>query len=445
MLLAIPLGVVLLVGSAWFFARPPARWMAAKVYGHRQAEQLVLRAQVFAFDGGRVQTVEVPLRLSLRSTAPGAVTLVREAEASSDGVAAFDVFQGRELSGRLQLRLERRDAPEVLGEGELAAFDERRCDDGPCRVQQRGGVIEGQATGDVEIRVGVLHGVLAVPFEAPLELRVSQHGEPLPRARIGMRAAGGVFSANDGQLQMLSSDPHGVVRSSLLPREHLVELTVMALPEDSSEALTPALLDSLTPPAGVARWYGRLPVVPGASYATVDAGQLVVSSPVPRSRLYVDFFDDGRAVAASSVPLQPRAASWSGRLELPPMLRSLERAHALVSSEPDMQAMALVGWPLGNSVQATFERRMELLVDGVALGQRRRAETSLEVRRGVVALVLLAALLEVLLFWGFGRRLAALTPAHLAGAMLPQRRAWAWGVTALLLLGLTGLAALLLW
>lgn len=444
LVLLMPLLVVVVVGCAWVFVRPPERWTTAKVYGHRMAEQLLIRAQLLSVEHGRVHPLSGPLRLNLRPGGPEVSLMQREAEAGDDGVAAFEVLEGERLREGSWLTLESGDRElQLLVAGSVPAFDEGRCDTGGCGARSVGGIVEGVSRGDLQIQVGVVRGVLAVPHPAQIDVAVARGDGSLSNAHVVLRVNGASFAGQSSKVVVDRTDEAGRVRRWLVPDEHVVELTVLAFPDVPSDELS-ALLDGLEAPRGGGRFYGRLPVVAGASHAEVRNGRLLVASPVPRARLYVDLFEAGRPLLSTTVTLEPEAELWSGQLELPRTLRDLERAHALVSSEPDMQAMALVGWPLGTkTVQSTFERRMELLLDGVAIGQRRQLEHNRRLRVGVVVLVSVAALLEVVLFWVVERRTAARVPMSQLRA--PRRPAWSLLVTSLLLTGFLGLSALLLW
>ena len=176
---------------------------------------------------------------------------------------------------------------------------------------------------------------------------------------------------------------------SLTPRDFAVELTLRAQAQDPSGAILEGT------------WYGLVPVVPGAAWATIEGRSLVVRSPVPRTMAYVDLVAGGKVVQSLNLELHEEngvpTARWPFTSRLTP------ETFAVVSSEPDLQSMALVGWPLHPHPEwaqptATWDARSRLVIDGVAQRRVEVAASRQTLRRQVFAAMGAGVFTELVLF-----------------------------------------------
>lgn len=411
-LLGVPALVVLSVGVGWWSARNLQSFSAARVFISGQASglsnDLHLRVLCLRIQGEREVPEPSCVRVEGATAAPGVAC------SNDAGVVSFNLHADAPRSPRDVVRLVRESDSTLLAEGRVSDFAAS-----PTPVVRRGGEVEGRSDGALEISVGVVQGVLAVPFAGRVRVLVRQAGQPI-EAELTLSATGAIPSE-----RTLTSGVEGAA-IDLTPSDFAVELSITARTRAGN-------LEG--------RWLGMLPVVPGASWATLEGNDLVVRSPIARGTAYVDLIQAGDVVRSLDLPLRVDEAS-AGVASARWPLGSVQpkELFAVVSSEPDFQSMALVGWPLpqGDEVNATWDVRSRLVLDGVA--QNRAAALSAKrLRVGVgFAAVCAGALLEAALFWLLWRRTQA-TAAELSGALETPSRTFRWGLLLCLLFGLLGL------
>jgi hypothetical protein len=433
-LLATPALIVVLVGGAWWFGRQHNSFSAVRVFaGNQAAQMLAVRAVRVRVDGSRESPELGCIRLelgelqgaALPGTQQGAARVAAKQCTNDDGVAAFNVDLAAGLTPSSAFRLLSEENGALLAEGQVRDVSQVRA---ASAVVRKGGVVQGRTEGELEFEVGLEQGVLAVPFPGRVRVGVRYAGKPVA-ARLLLTASGAEV------LHELSTDALGVALVVIEPRDFVVELELTARALDAQGRELSG------------RWFGGLPVVPGASWATIETQQgqdeLVVRSPVARSALYVDWLAQGHVLQSVNVPLVERDGIATGTCPLPAGAGT--ELYAVVSSEPDLQAMALVGWPLRRAtepalVRATWDARAVLVLDGVAQLRQRAAEQGRRLRGWVFTLAALGALLEGVLFW----RLVSRTRSHSTELGLVRRDAvWVWGILLCVALALLGLAALM--
>ncbi len=458
-LLVVPLSVVLAAAAGWFLARTPQASVGARVYGQGVGDRVALRAVVVEQRGSRQLPWVGSIALELRAEASQASPSLRSVvETNSDGVGEFNAELPAPLqSGPLQVRVVAVGDGEPLAEVALAPAAACNADsEAGCAVRsveprkatspvsRRGGAVRGHGQGQLQLEVGVVRGVLAVPFAGEVIVHVTNDGSPVAGAKVWARVSGGRVATQ----QPLTSDDNGRLRFLLWPTDHVVELTLAALtPEGANNQRAESILQDTDVLAGsgagaVGRWYGVLPLVPGAASATLDGGRVRVESPVPRSHLYVDLLESGVLRACFSVELSDPALAAS--VPLPTWVEPTETV-AVVSSEPDMQAMAIVGWPLATDrVRQTYDYRTPLLVDGVRQARERGAARSARMGRAFLAIGVVASVLELVLFAALQLRLPSAGAALAKGVLTPER-SMGWVFALCLLVGLLALASFGLW
>jgi hypothetical protein len=411
-LLVVPALVVLSVGFGWWSARNLQHFSAARVFISGQASELShdlhLRVLCLRSQGER----EVPEPGCVR--VEGATAAPSVACSNDEGVVSFNLHRDAPRSQQDVIRFFREADSTLLAEGRVRDFAVS-----PAPVVRRGGEIEGRRDGALEISVGVVQGVLAVPFAGRVRVLVRHAGQPL-EAELTLSATGAAASE-----RALTSGVEGAV-IDLTPSDFAVELSITARTRVGS-------LEG--------RWLGLLPVVPGASWATLEGNELVVRSPIARGTAYVDLIQAGIVVRSLDLPLQvDEAGAGVASARWPLEAVQPKELFAVVSSEPDFQSMALVGWPLPvkPEVNATWDVRSRLALDGVAQN-RATARSAKRVRVGVgFAAVCVGACVEAALFWLLWRRTNA-AAGELSGALETPSWAWRLGLLLCLLLGLLGL------
>ncbi len=466
-LLAVPALVVAGVGVGWFVLRAPATLCGAQVYGEGVSGRVALRAVLLEESDGRRVPLITPVSLELSDMRGVASVVHLEAHANAEGVVEFnaEVPQfSRGTQPRLSLRSTGDDEAEPLAQLVLDRVGD--CSPTPCagvRVPaseestvRRGGFVDGEARGEIGLSVGLVQGVLAVPFPGSVVVAATLDEQPLEGARLWIRAGGAEVSAE----QPLVTDASGLARLTLTPRGHVVELVLAMLGAageaqqarsvlESASALSSLAAESL--PAG--RWYGVLPVVPGAAVAQIEGGRLRVQSPISRPRLYVDLLERAATEAPEMVArpsvlwrysVELEREGMSGLVPLPKDL-TVQDAFAVVSSEADMRAMALVGWPLSDAgVHQTYDYRAPLMVDGLAQARERAQLAGRRLRRGIVVFGVTGSVLELGLFLALQLCLpSGVLPGSERSVRLGFRLGWVFALC--LMLGLLALGTFALW
>lgn len=450
-LIVIPVLTVVVVAATWIAAHSTQALLGARAYGTRSESALHLRVVATRVEDDQSQPItdEVTARVwsaDQRETPSATFT----ASPGDDGVAVLSGALSPATSGTLFVELSITRTGEHLGEGEVQAASGIQAASGvPPTLGRRGGWLEGKVDGPLSLRVGLVQGVVAVPFPASLVVEVRRDGAPVVGHWVSPPGVQG------GKINEVASitDEDGYARFTVIPEQHVIELSVVI----------PGPIEA---PVEVSSWFGHLPVVAGALHGEIREGRLWVSSPIERSWAYVDFYSAAEPEQApnardhttvdASAPLQTWATNvrlrrdndwFTGFVDLPDAARV--PGFAVTSSEPDLQSMALVGWPVGVTLPTpTLDVRSPLLFDG--LERARRAVTA---RRHAVKgygslAALLGALCEgacLLLLGRATRRSDALRSAADATHWVPEQRGralfgWAGACVVLALLALSALS-----
>jgi hypothetical protein len=395
LLFALPAIAVGIVLWAVLTAGAPGPVSGIQVLGgpSRAGPELSLLLRALTSDGGRAR----PL---------GAVgLLVRVQNAGSEHVwsGVTDSTGHAELwldlgapSSDPSLRVESTQTGEPLAEGALV-LDASSWQRG---VRRQGGWLPGRTGGELLLRVAPEQGVLAVPFEAALVVRVTTRAPRDPSAessladpsdREGTPLAGARFiveceGCEGPAAPQFLTDSRGEVRVQVVPREHAVALRLRAEAPRDGEG-----------PARSGTWYGALPVVPGALSATLSEGRLTVRAPTERDLAFLSVVTETARLSGAIVSLLPLGDGGArGAIDLSPRLRAAierEPTWVVVSSEDDKRSPGVVGWPVPRNVHEpgrllphrTFDAPDRLLVDGLqqrlaedgALRQKRRQRAAL--------------------------------------------------------------------
>jgi hypothetical protein len=226
----------------------------------------------------------------------------------------------------------------------------------------------------------------------------------------------------------LSTDVTGSALFELTPRDFAVELMLRAQATE---------IDGTTLQG---TWNGLLPVVPGAAWAVLEGKELVVRTPVARTTAYVDLVAAGKVIESLNLELQDQGGVSTARW--PFTLRPGPDLFAVVSSEPDLQSMALVGWPLHPSAKraqptATWDARSSLVIDGVAQQRAKATASRQKLRRVTFGALGLGVLTEIVLLTPLLKRTK--TPDALGSN---PDRLWIWLLLGAIVLGLASLSLL---
>lgn len=228
------------------------------------------------------------------------------------------------------------------------------------------GKISGQSTGSFQLEVAIEQGALAVPFAGAIDVRATQGGKEMAGVALQLHLVGAGF-IRTGNHASLTTDKRGLATAPLIARSHAVELTIEAKADDAR---------------GHARWYGALPIVPGAMHAELKKQRLLVASPIGRPHAFVRFVSRSERLASNPIALQQKSdGSATGVVLLPTRVQNAldrnEPVWAVVSSEPYSLSGGSVGWFLGPSTvtpRSTFSPPDTLVIDGLPAVQRAESE-----------------------------------------------------------------------
>jgi hypothetical protein len=328
--------------------------------------------------------------LRVEATAGGRALPAWEGGLGEDGVGEARLVSAEPLAGAVELRVTRRGA--ALGEGRLtlrpgAAW---RVDGG-----QVHGTTEGAA---LALEVRVPRGQLAAPFPEAVEVRVrGVDGGLAGGATVRAEVSGAAIAP-----ARASVDEHGVARFVVKPHLHTVPLTLKAQDGAGREAT----------------WEGYLPVRPGAMWVAPDAGTLTVRSQARRPQAYVSVEGPTGRVLGAVLPLRPGADGVStgslGAQDLAALGALPGPLFAVVAADPYEQGLGTSAWPLAPSEGRLAVSPLELFVDGVPAMEAREVERAGRARKLGIAVIGLAALVEVLWLAARSRGAQRRLEAHLA-------------------------------
>ena len=423
-LTVLPLAALLVVAAATVWAaRTPFSWSLRAYSGPTEGQRRIsLRLELRRWPHpARRDESNPPVSLSARDR------LGRRAEWSGGsllGEANAVLDFGAPAEGPIELRAEV--AGQRAAEGELWLSQRE------WRAAQSsiGGWLRGSIEGELTVDVALARGVLAIPFADRLLVRVTRDGVPV-QAAVMLRGDG-VTLRGEGLESVEGECSASSMLSNLLEGESRapnVEGGTSREPGGASSATTPGSASARWRRAPSSKqpgrfslwstatelavslsvcarsgddwgyWHGRLPVIAGASRATLSGTNLLFQSPIARERLYYSIVNQKQRWGGGSVVLESNSrggsegrAPWNAPQSVPWWV--------VVSSEPGLTSGSTLGWPVvfGSTAavasapsEASLQRlssgeplstltvREPLVLDGTALleadakGRRRRA------------------------------------------------------------------------
>lgn len=390
-LLSLPVVTVLVVGLAVFVIGAPQSYRGARLWGGPSVGEASISARLQAVE--RLYDVErvlpgAPIDVEARA----AGRILGRFRGTTDSAGFLEVLLPLAAAAPADLELRVTLRGERLAAGTVALTRSQWLSG----VRRRGAWVANSGGSGLRIRVHPGRGVFAVPFSDPVAIEVSTPRGPAAGAQLLLRAEG--TSEPVGE-RALTTDPSGRAELMLTPREHVVALEIKASLEEQS-----------------ARWYSTLPVVPGALHARREGTELVIEAPVPKEAAFYSIVtehgrlsggrvllaDDGRGGALAKV-------GWPSGIGTP--------AWAVVASEPDLNTVAAVGWPIDSAVPTqTFDAREELWLDGLPQAYSVSLERPRRARLLAGAFAVLALALSVVLFTGRVRAADRALASHLRQA-----------------------------
>ena len=380
LLYAMPLVTVVFVVFAIFVVGAPQSYLGARVRGGptEGVQRVVWQVEVIeklleVEDAARLDELAVEAVLSdgRRARWSGAV--------DAQGTARVELeFSGAPIRGPLSVQITTPSVRRPLARGEVRL----RRDEWLGETKQAGGWVDGKQTGELKVRVAVERGVLAVPFRDRLWIDVRDAAGPVEGAEIAFEPEGADLHLR-GRIR---TDSRGRATVAITPLTHAPAIKVDAKAEDGQKG-------------GL---YANLPVVPGALNARLDGSRVRIESPIERDAAWVAVISDSAREAGGRVALERDGRGGSvGHIDVPEL--SPGPLWAVVSSEADMNSMALVGWPLRVDARGepptTRAVRDRVLLDGLQGAYAADAARRLRARlvAGVFT-VFAAALVGLLLF-----------------------------------------------
>lgn len=437
-LLVVPVSVVLFVGAYWYGRTADANALHARLYTGPYPHKVFAVRAVVGYEGsalGQPRPASDTVRLRLLVEEPGGAKRVHEASTNSHGVADFNAELESANPSHLSLRLE-----------DITTERQRTLAHGVwVRDELSAGWRNGGTLGSIDgaeltpqlpgLRVRVEEGVLAVPFVGVLSVL----SEIAIEADVTLTLSGALFEDTSRRARIARLSGGVPQRLRIRPTAHIVELSVHnSLHNDTAHAV--------------------LPVVPGAMTVSSEGELLHVLSPVPRSHAYLAFVTEQELLQLHVVPLQPPVLAAESPAEAAPdtfvsrgqvQLSGQVRAQllkqpvwAVTSSEPDLQAMASVGWPVNLMARGEARKRsLSVVVDGFVQARESQQSERRAMRLRAVKMLSGALLIELLLL-GLYVRASATRDVRVLPFLDPFAGRTLWLGAACVVLGFVALAYL---
>jgi hypothetical protein len=404
-LYALPFATAAVLSYALFVAGAPRPYAGARLYGGPTEEAARLSWRLAVVE--RYRGVESPVGADA-----GEITVEARFDDGSrrrwtgmldaQGMAGVTIEPPRRVTAAPHVRVSR--GAETLAEGRIWLPVAQWL----AHAKRHGGWLDVPSTGELSIRVAAARGALAVPFADAVWIEVRRGGEALAGAKLHVEPEGLNLIRPKQRELLLDTDAAGRVVIVVAPREHNVSLAVVA--EHAGAR---------------AKWYGRLPVVPGAFSVRLQDGRLRIESPIVRDVAFFALITERERIAGGPVALEPDGRGGAVQLvEVGPLPD--QQIWAQVSSEPELASQTTVGWPLRvptfarEDPPSTFQVPDQLLLDGLGVGEgaeaaRRSRARAIAAGFTILALIL-ASLIVIVRARGADRRLRAHLDAAGAGA-----------------------------
>lgn len=387
-LLSLPVVTIAVVGFGVFVIGAPQSYRGARLWGGPSVGQTKLSARLLAverlYESERALTT-VPIDVEAHA---GAQVLGRF-HGTTDAAGFLEIQMPLAVPAPSELELRVTLRGERLAQGRVALTPERWLAD----VRRRGSWIEGSDSEGLRIRVHPGRGAFAVPFSDPVSIEVTTAEGPAAGVQLSVRAEG---VSEPSAVRSLTTDDRGRAELLVTPREHVVALEVKASRGERR-----------------ARWYSTLPVVPGALHARREGKQLWIEAAVPKEAAFYSIVSERGRLSGGRVALSDDGrGGYRATIDWP---GSGAPVWAVVASEPDLNTVAAVGWPIDAPVPArTFDAREELWLDGLPQAYATSLERPRRARLLVGAFVVLALALAVVLFTGRVRAADRALATHLS-------------------------------
>jgi hypothetical protein len=356
-LLAVPGLTIAVVSFAIFVVGAPRSYRYARLYGGPTESQTQLSWRLLLRE--RYRDLEQPVADRVRihvARAGQGRSFDRVIDASGSAELSVDLAKEGPLAGPLWIEIRSLTANELLAHGTVRLSVERW----RSSARRRGGFLPVKSSGALAIRVAPGRGTLAVPFFDPLFIEVTRDARAVAGARLELQPDGLVL-ASDSMTRPLT-DAAGTVEIRIAPREHVTTLGITAVAPDGRSG----------------RWFATVPVTAGALHAELVGQTLLIRAPAAQEEAFYALVHQNSRIRGGSVRLTPRAHGGSGgSVDIGALTK--RPLWAVVSSEPELDNRAAVGWPLdkrgSEPFQLTFDARDHLLLDGRGLresGERKR-------------------------------------------------------------------------
>jgi hypothetical protein len=420
----LPLATLLVVAYLVLVVGAPRSVVSVRLLGGPTDKLPVFSAMLLCERNGSPLASE---QLELSARAESGATARARATLDADGLAELMLdFAAPPRSFELSVRL----GAEEIANGHVELAGDRWLS----RALRRGGFHTGAASGRLALSIAPGRGVFAVPYAAPLLVRVlSPENSKVTGAEVELRSEGARILPTHGR-----SRENGLLTVQFTPLEHVVTLQVKATAGADTGSLS-----------------ATVPVAAGALMVRrVDQG-LVVSSPVPRDVAYLALLSEKGRVRGFRVPLHPTAEGAESdvvALGVVPEGQLWARA----ASDPFASGTSAVGWPLFDSVDppaTTFDVRDVTLFDSSAAATARERARRRRVLGWALVVGLTGALASIANVLLAARRSGRTLEAHLdqalgagsAATLAPRARTRSLFGMVLIGLGFLAMAALLAW
>ncbi|NUP07666.1 MAG: hypothetical protein HOW73_16585 [Polyangiaceae bacterium] len=267
----------------------------------------------------------------------------------------------------------------IVSEGQVLATGTLATSEGSPILEERAPAATVQG-GGVVVRVAPERGALVPPFAERVRVLVTRAGQPVA-ASLKVSA----LSAEPSETTTSTND-EGVAELSLTPLANPIMLSL--------EVRGDAVADA---EASIGIRMSGVFVAP-----ELDGGRVTVTSPVPRDRVYLSFYDDRARTSGCSVDLtKDEQGFFRGTcgVEMP-----AETLAVVASGEPNEKGPSTVVWPAPGRKGTAGAPLLDVALDGTRArvgAERRRVSI---VRTATVAGLCAAAAIELALLLWTGRR-----------------------------------------
>ena len=353
--LAPALGVAAIAASALVMTEPEARWARVYVGPTDQPGPLVWRLAVK--HGSPNQSLGAECDGDLHASFGPGKTAVTRFHTDADGVAWVTLPRPADASASTI------DVQVTEGKRSLAA--------GPVQVARQrwltakrsdGGWCAGFHEGPVDVRLGVIHGIVLHGYPAAVVMALTENNQPLPHQSVLVEAEGAKILAPTEVPQVtVVTDVRGLARLT-------VRSTDMA-----------ATLSVKVPEPHASRFVAALPIHAGGLHVDRKADLLEVSTTIGPTHAWLGLLTEQGLIDVRSLELTAHGDHWSAATGF--TNRPKTPIWAVASGEPELESGNTIGWPLLDETSMDEAHSTLVVPNVLALDGKRQVQSRLARQR----------------------------------------------------------------